>query len=279
MFALGRYTASWRCRLDTMTIDHHGTTALVTGASSGIGAEFARQLGARGANLVLVARRADKLEELATELRDARGATVHVIPADLAQPRPAAALAAEVAKLGLTIDTVVANAGFGSFGYFQDEDPDRIAEEIALNVAGLVDVAREFYPAMLAAGRGALVTVASVAAYQPIPKMAVYGATKAFVLSFTEALWFEARHSGLRVLALSPGATGTDFFEIAGNDEQFGSKRQTPAEVVALAMRTLDKPNGPGTVISGFGNRAAAWGERFAPRRMVVALAGRLSGA
>jgi short-subunit dehydrogenase len=262
-----------------MTIDHHGATALVTGASSGIGAEFARQLAARGAHLVLVARRADRLEELADELRDAFGSTVHVIPADLAQPRPAAMLAAEVAKLGLTVDTVVANAGFGTFGTFEDEDPDRIAEEIALNVAGLVDVAREFYPAMLAAGRGALVTVASVAAYQPIPKMAVYGATKAFVLSFTEALWFEARHSGLRVLALSPGATGTDFFDIAGSDGHFGSKRATPASVVSLAMRTLDKPNGPGSVIAGVGNRTAAWGERFAPRRVVVALAGRLSGA
>jgi short-subunit dehydrogenase len=262
-----------------MTLDHRGTTALVTGASSGIGAEFARQLSARGAHLVLVARREDKLEELADELREDHGATVHVIPADLAQPRPAAALAARIADLGLTVDTVVANAGFGTFGTLEEEDPDRIADEIALNVAGLVDVVREFYPAMLAAGRGALVTLASVAAYQPIPKMAVYGATKAFVLSFTEALWFEARHSGLRVLALSPGATRTDFFEIAGNDEQFGSRRQTPRQVVSLAMKTLDKPNGPGSVISGFGSRAAAWGERFAPRRLVVALSGRIMGA
>ncbi|WP_395639060.1 SDR family NAD(P)-dependent oxidoreductase [Pseudolysinimonas sp.] len=262
-----------------MTLDHRGTTALVTGASSGIGAEFARQLAARGADLVLVARRADKLEQLAAELRDAHDSTVHVIPADLAQPRPAAALAASIEGLGVTVDTVVANAGFGTFGTFESEDPERIAEEIALNVAGLVDVVRQFYPSMLAAGTGALVTVASVAAYQPIPKMAVYGATKAFVLSFTEALWFEARHSGLRVLALSPGATGTDFFAIAGNDEQFGSRRQTPADVVALAMKTLDKPNGPGSVISGTGNKVAAWAERFAPRRTVVALAGRLSGA
>jgi short-subunit dehydrogenase len=262
-----------------MTIDYRGTTALVTGASSGIGAEFARQLAGRGAGLVLVARRADRLEELAAELRTAHGTAVDVIPADLAAPRPGAALADETARRGLTIDTLVANAGFGTHAYFHDEDGDRIADEIALNVAGLVDVAHTFYSGMRERGRGALVTVASTAAYQPVPHMAVYGATKAFVLSFTEALWVEAKTSGLRVLALSPGATGTEFFDIAGDGAQVGGDRQPAADVVALALRTLDKPKGPGSVVSGLGNRFTASATRLLPRRTLAEISGRVMGA
>lgn len=260
-------------------IDHRGTTAVVTGASSGIGVEFARQLAARGADLVLVARRADRLESLAAAVRDEHGVTVHVVPADLALPRAGAALAAELGTRGIVVDTLIANAGFGTYGDFADEDGARIADEIAVNVAAVVDLAHALYPGMLARGRGALVAVASTAAYQPVPKMAVYGATKAFVLSFTEALWWEARHSGLRVLALSPGATESEFFDIADNGEQFGNRRQSAAEVVALAMRTLDRRNGPASVVSGAGNRLASIVARLAPRRLVIAGAGRIAGA
>lgn len=263
-----------------MPLDYRGQTALITGASSGLGVEFARQLAARGADLVLVARRADRLEALAAEVRAARGVTVHVIPADLATPEPGARLAGAVRKLGIEIDTVIANAGFGTFGRFEDEDPARVADEIALNVGAVVDVARAFYPGMLQRGRGALVTVASTAAYQPVPKMAVYAATKAFVLSFTEALWFEARRSGsgLRVLALSPGATETEFFDVAGNGDRFGTRRQPAADVVALTLRTLDRRTPPPSVVSGFGNRITAALARVLPRRLVIAGAGRLSG-
>jgi short-subunit dehydrogenase len=260
-------------------IDHRGTTALITGASSGLGVEFARQLAARGADVVLVARRVDRLESLATELRDAHGVTAHVIPFDLAQARPGVALAAEFAERGIEIDTLVANAGFGTYAPFDEEDGDRIADEIAVNVAAVVDLAHAFYPGMLRRGRGALVTVASTAGHQPVPRMAVYGATKAFVLSFTEALWFEARHSGLRVLALSPGATESEFFDIADNGGRFGTRRQPAAEVVAFAMRALDRRRGPGSVVPGAGNRLAMLAARLAPRRLVVTGAGRLSGA
>jgi len=263
-----------------MTIDFHGTTALVTGASSGLGAEFARQLARRGANLVLVARRADRLEELAAELRTASGITATVIAADLATARPGAALAADLASNGIVVDTLVANAGFGTFGPFDQEDPARVADEIALNVSGLVDIIHSFYPGMKERGRGALVTVASTAAYQPVPNMAVYGATKAFVLSFTEALWYEARHSGLRVLAVSPGATATEFFDVAGNGEQFGLRRVPASDVVSRAMRILDRRRGPGSFVSGVGNGLAAFAAaRLAPRRLATAGAGKLSGA
>ncbi|MEO8527533.1 MAG: SDR family oxidoreductase [Pseudolysinimonas sp.] len=262
-----------------MTIDYRGMTALVTGASSGIGVEFATQLAARGANLVLVARRADRLETLATELRTAHSVTVDVIPTDLAKPRAGRSLRAEISKRGLTVNTVIANAGFGTSELFQDEDPDRIADEIALNVAAVVDIARAFYPAMLTAGTGALVTVASTAAFQPVPKMAVYGATKAFVLSFTEALWYESRHSGLRVLALCPGATATEFFDVAGNGERFGFNRDTAANVVKRAMKALDKRKGAGSLVSGAGNAFGAIAVRMIPRRLAATMAGRLTGA
>jgi short-subunit dehydrogenase len=263
-----------------MTIDFHGTTALVTGASSGLGAEFARQLGRRGANLVLVARRVDRLEELAVELRAESGIEVTVIAADLAHPRPGNALFTDLAKSGIVVDTLVANAGFGTFGPFDQEDPDRVADEIALNVSGLVDVIHSFYPGMKERGRGALVTVASTAAYQPVPNMAVYGATKAFVLSFTEALWYEARHSGLRVLAVSPGATATEFFDVAGNGEQFGVRRVPASDVVSQSIRILDRRRGPGSFVSGAGNGIAAFAAaRLAPRRIATAGAGRLAGA
>ena len=132
---------------------------------------------------------------------------------------------------------------------------------------------------MLERGRGAVVTVASTAAYQPVPRMAVYGATKAFVLSFTEALWYEARRSGVRVLALSPSATESEFFDIADNGGRFGTRRQTAAEVVALALRTLDRRRGPGSVVSGAGSRLASVVARLAPRRLVIAGAGRIAGA
>lgn len=262
-----------------MTIDHRGTTALVTGASSGLGAEFARQLAARGADLVLIARREDRLEELAVRLRAEHGIQVTVLAVDLAHARPGAALATDLAAHGIVVDTLVANAGFGTFGPFEDEDPDRVADEIALNVSGLVDLVRTFYPGMKERGRGALVTVASTAAYQPVPRMAVYGATKAFVLSFTEALWYEARRSSLRVLAVSPGATATEFFDVAGNGEQYGLRRVPVEDVVRQTLRMLDRRRGPGSFVAGTGNAVTAFLARVVPRRLATAGAGRLSGA
>jgi len=233
-----------------MPIDYRGRTALITGASSGLGAEFARQLAARGSDLVLVARRVDRLEALAAGLRDQHGITATVIPADLSLPRAGATLAAETARLGLEVHSLVASAGFGTYGEFLDEDGARIAEEIAVNVAALVDVTHAFYPELLRHGDGMLLTLASTAAYQPLPSMAVYGATKSFVLSFTEALWYEARTCGLKVLALCPGVTSTEFTDVAG-DVAGVAAPQTPQQVVAVAMRALDRRNPPPSIISG----------------------------
>jgi short-subunit dehydrogenase len=260
-----------------VTLNYRGTNALITGASSGLGEEFARQLAAKGANLVLVARRVDRLEALAKELRAANGIDVTVVTQDLSLAGSGEALATRVGELGIPIHTLINNAGFATRNRFENEDPDRIAQEIALNVGALVGITRAFYPQLVEHGNGALVTIASTAAYQPVPLMAVYAATKAFVLSFTEALWYEAKGTGLAVLALSPGATKTEFFEIAGEGAQVGSMK-TPTEVVALAFSTLDRRNAPPSIISGSRNRLTVASARLVSRQLLATMAGRITG-
>jgi short-subunit dehydrogenase len=257
-------------------IEYRGSTVLITGASSGLGAEFGRQLAARGANLVLVARRTDRLEALKVELESRHSITATVIATDLTAAGAASALAAEVAQRGLPVHSLINNAGFGTHNLFEDEDPDRIGQEVALNVAAVVALTKAFYDELLTHGSGALVNVASTAGFQPIPRMAVYGASKAFVLSFTEALWFEAKPSGLKVIALCPGATETEFFDVAGPEARTG-RVQSAEAVVRTAIRALDRRNPPPSVITGFTNVAATIAERVMPRRALVTAVGRLT--
>ncbi|MFJ4210935.1 SDR family NAD(P)-dependent oxidoreductase [Paenarthrobacter sp. NPDC089675] len=258
-----------------MTMTYSGTTALITGASSGLGAEFASRFAARGANLVLVARRADRLEDLGQQLRAKHGVSVTVLPMDLGQSGAGRALAAELSGRGITVDTLVNNAGFGTRRPLVEEDPDVIASEIALNVSALVDITRAFLPGMLASGKGALVNVASTAAFQPIPGMAVYGATKAFVLSFTEAVAHETKGSDLRVLALCPGATRTEFFEVLGSESAAVGAMQSSAQVVETALKALGGNTTPASVVSGWANRVAAGFAQRLPRALTVAIAAR----
>jgi uncharacterized protein len=257
-------------------IEYHGSTVLITGASSGLGAEFGRQLAARGANLVLVARRTDRLEALKVELESRHSITATVIATDLTAAGAASALAVEVAQRGLPVHSLINNAGFGTHNLFEDEDADRIGHEVALNVAAVVALTKAFYDELLTHGSGVLINVASTAGFQPIPRMAVYGASKAFVLSFTEALWFEAKPSGLKVIALCPGATETEFFDVAGPEARTG-RVQSAGAVVRTAIRALDRRNPPPSVITGFTNVAAAIAERVMPRRALVNAVGRLT--
>jgi uncharacterized protein len=259
-----------------MPIDYTGTTALVTGASSGLGAEAARRLAARGADLVLVARRADRLGALADELMAAHGITVTPLPLDLTADSPGRTLQRELAAREITLGTLVNNAGFGTYGPFVDADPARVADEVRLNVASLVDLSRAFLPQLVATGRGALVNVASTASFQPCPSMAVYGATKAFVRSFTEALWYETRGSGLRVLCLAPGSTRTEFFDVVGTDAASVGSRQSAQQVIDLALRTLDRRNPPPTVVSGRTNALSAIATRLLPARTMATVSGRI---
>lgn len=261
-------------------VDYRGQLTLVTGASSGLGAEFARQLARRGSDLVLVARRRDRLEALAGELSSRHGVTAHVEVRDLGEERAGEVLAAELRERGLVVTSLVNNAGFGTFGPFHREDPARLRQEIAVDVTAVVDLSRAFIDQLREHGRGVLVNVASMAAYQGNPGMAVYGATKAFVLSLTEALWAESRGTGLRVMALSPGATRTEFFDVTGTlDAAGGRPLQDPGEVVATALRALDRRNPPPGVIAGRRNRVLAGAARhLMSRAQVVRAIGRLTG-
>ncbi len=261
----------------TSAVDYRGQTTLITGASSGLGVEFARRLAARGSGLVLVARRKDRLEALAEELTAAHGVTVSVIAADLGLPGAGAALAQETARRGLTVTGLINNAGFGTYGPFHESDPDGLTGQISVNVTGLVDIARAFIGPLRAAGRGVLVNVGSTASYQPAPRMAVYAATKAFVLSFTEALWLESAGSGLRVLALSPGPTRTEFFhEIGTEGPTAGLSMQSAEQVVETALRTLDRRNPPPSVVSGRRNHLLSLLPRLTTRRGTALFVGAL---
>jgi short-subunit dehydrogenase len=260
-------------------VDYHGQTTLITGASAGLGAEFARQLAARGSDLVLVARREERLEELAAELRAHNRVQAHVVAMDLATDNPGQELATRVERLGLQVTSVINNAGFATFGPFHRAEPERLRREIAVDVTAVADISRAFIEQLRADGRGVLVNVASMAAYQPNPRMALYGATKAFVLSLTEALWEESRHTGLRVMALSPGATRTEFFDVVGTMRAAGgSSLASPADVVRTALAALDRRNPPPSVIAGRMNRVLAFlTRRLATRRQVVRAVGRLT--
>jgi uncharacterized protein len=255
-------------------MDLKNDTALITGSSGGIGEEFAVQLARRGANLVLVARRADKLTALRDRLLQAHpGLQVDVVSADLSLPGSAAELAAKVSDLGRRVDILVNNAGVGLHGDFVGQDVASNAAQIQLNCVTLTELTGIYLPAMTAARHGVVLNVASTASFQPTPGMAVYGATKAFVLSFTEALWKETRGSGVRVLALCPGATETEFFARTG-EEFLTSGRQTPKQVVDVAMAALDKSTP--TVVSGLANVLLATGYRFTPRRVMLEVSQRL---
>jgi len=259
-----------------MSIAYRGTTALITGASAGLGAEFATQFAARGADVVLVARRESRLRELADRLSRTHGVTASAIPLDLSLPDAVSRLRAATEERGLRVQTLVNNAGFGMKGAFADADAARVQEMVQVNVATLVGITREFLPDLVHAGTGALVNVASNAAYQPCPGMAVYGATKAFVLSFTEALAWENLSSGLTVLAVSPGATRTEFFDVVGESRFTRGRYQSPEDVVAGTLRRLDRTHTPPSFVSGTMNAISARLAGIVPRRWALAASGRV---
>jgi len=244
--------------------DYSGTTALVTGASSGIGKIFAERLAARGvARLILVARREAALRTVGESLGSL---PVEVIAQDLAIPGGYRNVVEAVGSA--PVDVLVNNAGFATYGRLEVQDPMAIQEEIQLNCSALVGLTAAFLPGMQARRRGVIVNVASTAGLQPLPYMSVYGATKAFVVSFSEALWGENRATGVRVLSLCPGATETPFFDRAGQDASVGA-RQSPETVVDVAFRGVDRRRP--TAISGARNAVLAHSARLAPRRVVIA--------
>lgn len=250
---------------------------LITGASSGIGEALALALGARGDHVVLVARSQARLEAIAERVR-AAGSAATVLPADLSRPGAARAVFDEVTRRGLVLDALVNNAGFGYFGAFHEEPAAHLSEQLAVNVVALTELTRLFAPSLLAHG-GTVMNVASTAAFQPTPFMSVYGATKAFVLSFSEALWAEYRGRGLRVVALCPGPVDTPFIEAAGSELRASRLFRRPSsvdEVVAAALEALDG-SGPNRIV-GWKNWISAQGARFLPRAFTARVSGHMVG-
>jgi uncharacterized protein len=237
---------------------------LITGASSGLGAEFARQCARRGDELVLVARRKDRLEALAEDI----GGEIHVIAVDLAAAGAPEWLLGEVEALGLTVDTLVNNAGFGLAGKFARLAPERQAEMIDLNVAALTKLTRLVLPPMLERGKGAILNVGSTGAFQAGPGFAVYFATKAYVLSFTEALHQELKGAGVKVSALCPGPTRTEFGAVAGvTNPRFDRFAADAPGVVKAGLVGLDRNRA--VVIPGITNKFSAQSSRLIPRALM----------
>jgi len=242
--------------------------ALITGASAGLGVEFARQLSKRGHALVLVARRKERLEKLAKELGNARAVAI-----DLSKTSAAQKLIADLEANGEQVDLLVNNAGFGLIGRFAELDAKRSRQMIDLNVGVLTDLCRAVAPGMIERKSSGIINVASTAAFQPGPKMAVYFATKAFVLSLTEALHEELKPHGVKVSCLCPGPTRTEFGEVAGfgGNGMFDHVAMGPVEVVEAGLKGLDKNHA--VVVPGWMNKVTAASNRFAPRSVVRKIA------
>jgi short-subunit dehydrogenase len=248
--------------------------AIVTGASSGIGEALAVAMAAEGTHVVLVARSVDRLTALAARIGDAGGQAT-VLPVDLAAPQAARKLFDEVQRRELPVDTLVNNAGFGFYGPFETESPAHLSEMLQVNVVALTELTRLFVPSLLER-RGAILNVASTVAFQPSPYMSAYGATKAFVLSFTEALWAEYRGRGLHVAAVCPGPVETPFIDAMGAGVRSTAvfKMALPVDkVVRGCLRTLDGKR-PSRIV-GLVNWLLAQTSRFSPR----ALTARVSAA
>jgi short-subunit dehydrogenase len=243
--------------------------ALITGASAGLGVEFARQLSARGHRLVLIARRKERLESLAKELGNARAVAI-----DLSKANAAVKLMADLNDAGEEVETLVNNAGFGLIGAFAELDAKRQRQMIDLNVGTLTDLCRAVAPQMVKRKSGGILNVASTAAFQPGPRMAVYFATKAFVLSLSEALHEELKPHGVRVTCLCPGPTHTEFGEVAGfgGNGLFDRLAMESPEVVKAGLDGLDR--NLAVVVPGLMNKVGAASTRFAPRSVVRKIAG-----
>jgi short-subunit dehydrogenase len=256
-----------------MAWNYNQKTALITGASSGIGEVFARELAKKGCHLILVARSQKKLEQLAHELQSTHSIRAVAIPTDLTHTVAPQKLAEDVASLGLTVDILINNAGFGTLGTFDQVAESRILQEIQLNVTSLTELTHLFIGPMIQRHSGLIINVASMTAFQPVPFMAVYGATKAYVLSFTEALWAENHGNGVQVLALCPGETKSSFHVTSGSDS-LKSKRMEPIEVVNAAFEAVEQDRS--YKIAGRNNYVMAQFPRFLPRRIILNYAKRV---
>ena len=250
-----------------------GKTALVTGASSGLGVDFATILAERGCNVVLVARREDRLRKLADDLAARHGVKTHVIATSLSPLGSAQALYDRIRGLGLEVDVLVNNAGFGVHGPFTETPWEREEEMLLLDVVALVHLTKLFVRDMVARNSGYVLQVSSIGAYQPSPTYATYSAAKAFVLSFGEALSYELRATNVKVSVLSPGVTETEFLEVAGQKrtlyQRMSMMASRPVAEIGIDAMLRGKPS----KVAGLMNALTAWSLRFMPRRAQAAMA------
>jgi short-subunit dehydrogenase len=250
-----------------------GKTALVTGASSGLGVDFATILAEQGCNLVLVARREDRLRTLGGELGRRHGVQAHVIGMSLSPPGAAQELYDRLRALHLDVDVLINNAGFGAYGPFTEIPWEREEEMLQLDIVALVHLTKLFVHDMLARNFGYILQVSSIGAYQPSPTYATYSAAKAFVLSFGEALNYELRHTNVKVSVLSPGVTETEFLQVAGQRkslfQRLSMMQSRPVAEMGIAAMLRGKPS----KVAGTMNALTAWSLRFVPRRLQAAMA------
>ena len=251
-----------------------GKWALVTGASAGIGLELAKQLAAGGANLILTARRRDRLEALGSELSSKHGIAIEIFPADLAKPNAPGEIFAFTEGRRIIVQLLVNNAGFGAYGRFQEVALEKLLEMVQVNVAAVVQLTHLYLPQMVQRRSGDIMIVASCAGFQAVPYITTYAATKGFDLLFAEGLAGEVRKYGVNVSALCPGSTTTEFQQVAGQPDRSFRNAETAEKVARVGLEGIAR--GKSCVISGIGNLLSMESQRIAPRGLVVRVAAKM---
>jgi short-subunit dehydrogenase len=257
-----------------MNVVWKGKWALVTGASAGIGKALAEELAKGGTNLILTARRKERLEHLARDLSAKQGIRTETVVADLAEPVGPEAIFQFTRQRELPVDLLVNNAGFGHYGEFHAAPPERLLQMVQVNCTAVVELTRLYLPAMVARRSGDVLIVASTASFQAVPYISTYAATKVFDLFLAEGLAEEMQPYGVRVCALCPGTTTSEFHELAGHPRNTKGREQSAETVARNGLQALAA--GKSYVISGFGNYLGAHGERLVPRRLVTRVAARM---
>jgi short-subunit dehydrogenase len=251
-----------------------GKWALVTGASAGIGLEFAKHLAAGGANLVLTARRRDRLEKIAQELASKHGIRAEVVAADLAAAEAPGEIFRSTSEKNIEVELLINNAGFGVYGEFGDSDVNGELEMVRVNCSAVVHLTHLYLPAMIARKHGDILIVASIAGFQAVPFFSIYAATKGFDLLFAEGLAEEVRPYGVHVCALCPGSTDSEFHAVAGTPQRSFKSQETSEKVARVGLQAVAK--GKSYVISGARNYLLAHSQRLSPRSMVTKIAAKL---
>ena len=259
-----------------MKIDLHGKTVLITGASSGLGSEFARQFAALGCSLILVARRLERLQELQAEISGHFGVSVECIKADLAEVEAPQRLYNQLKESGQTVDVLVNNAGLGLFGVFWETSWERLQQMLELDIVALTQLTHLYAAEMVKRNSGYILLIGSTGSFQPTPTYAAYSAAKSYVLSLGEALHYELRHTAVKCTVLCPGVTRTEFLKVAGQQTTAYQRAlmMKGEAVVRIGIKALLK--GRASVVSGWANAFLAWVTRFLPRQALAAASARL---